>query len=334
MEEIRILLLRPQTDDPSTVDQSVGARLSAANSQVDSRIVWREESFQRDDLADIERKLGRWQGKIAAVIGATNVAHSTRLGQLAEQMNLLCFVANNNPAVWQGRRHVFHIGLPTSQTTSRVAVLIEQTRRRRILLLYDTTEFQARVASSMEAALKAKSLEPRSQAMAPGRELQTTDGWPELIYVIFSNEVKAFDIAREITRQAKDVPVLFGRSLLRESFLTALRELDREFWFVDMFHRSGMGTDSQNHFMQIMAANDVRVPTANHAFGWDGMEYCALALEATRGDPAAAVEYLESGVTFEGASGSCSFSRHDHNGRSGSGPTTLTRWHKEPLEEL
>jgi hypothetical protein len=152
--------------------------------------------------------------------------------------------------------------------------------------------------------------------------------------VVFSSEVKAFGIAREITRQTNDVPVLFGRSLLRESFLTALREFNREFWFVDMFHRGGMGVESPNHFMRIMAENAVRVPTANHAFGWDGMNYCAQALQAARGDSAAAVEYLESGVVFEGASGSCSFSRHNHNGRSGSGPTTFTRWYNGQLEEL
>jgi ABC-type branched-subunit amino acid transport system substrate-binding protein len=332
-KEITILVLGPDADDPSCIDQSLGASLSAANSPLGSALALQQERFDRDDLADLDRNLGRWQGKVSAVIGATNVLESTRLGQLAEQMSLLCFVANNNPVVWQGRRHVFHIGLPTSQTTSKVASLIQQTGRRRVLLLHDDTEFQARVASSMEAVLKAKGMEPRSHVTAPQREVQI-DGWPELIYVIFSNEPKAFVIARAITRQTKDVPVLFGRSLLRESFLTQLHDLDRQFWFVDMFHRNGLGTEREHQFRQVMAANGIMVPTANHAFGWDGMTYCALALEAARNDPAAAIEYLESGINLEGASGSCSFTAENHNGRSGSGPTTFTRWYHGQLDEV
>ena len=161
METIRILLLRPQSDDPAPVDQSHGARLSAQSLAADG-IGVEEESFHHDDGADLARKLTQWQGKVSAVVGATNVPESTRLGELAERMNLLCFVANNNPAVWQGRRQVFHIGLPTSQTTAAVAALVEKTGRPRILLLHDETEFQQRVASNMESALSARNIEVRS----------------------------------------------------------------------------------------------------------------------------------------------------------------------------
>jgi len=154
MEPIRILLFRPESDDPSPVDQSLGARLSALEGPARSEVAIEEEYFRRDDLADLERRLGAWKGKISGVIGATNVPESTRLGELAEEMKLLCFVANNNPVVWQRRRHVFHIGLPSAQTAEAVAMLLHKTKRRRILLLYDRTEFQRRVASSMEAALR------------------------------------------------------------------------------------------------------------------------------------------------------------------------------------
>ena len=335
METIRILLLRPDSQDPSPIDQSLGARLSAGMPPADYDLIVREEHFQQDDLGDLERKLYPWEGKISGLVGATHVRQSIQLGRLAERMNLLCFVANNNSAVWKGRRQVFHIGLPTRQTTASVATLIKQTGRRRILLLHDQTEFQARMASSMKVALSAQGMEPRSKAPTPAGEVEIPSDWkPDLVYVIFSNERKAFLMARAIRRQTKESALLFGRSLLRESFLAALGDLHGENWFVDMFHRNALLTESRRDFMQAMAANGVTVPTANHAFGWDGMKFCTLALHAAGGMPAAAIDYLESGVPLEGASGTCSFSPQNHNGRSGTGPTTLTRWHKGQLENV
>ena len=143
---MNILLLGPASDDPSTIDQALGARLLGQTLAGNQDIVVSEEVFRRDH-GDLERKLARWRDKISAVIGTTNVFESTRLGELAAKMNLLCFVANNNPAVWQRRRQVFHIGLPTSQTTAAVAARIERIRWRRVLLLHDQTQFQSRVAS-------------------------------------------------------------------------------------------------------------------------------------------------------------------------------------------
>src|SRR5262245_9336109 len=132
MASIRILLVRPESDDPSPVDQSLGARLSTLNGSGDSEITVEEEVFRREDVAGMQSNLARWKGKVAGVIGATSVSESTRLGELAEQLDLLCFVANNNPMVWQQRSHVFHIGLPSSQTALAVAALLRKTKRRRI----------------------------------------------------------------------------------------------------------------------------------------------------------------------------------------------------------
>ena len=334
METIRIVLLRPQSDDPSPVDQSLGARLCARSFAADG-IGVEEESFDRQDGADLERKISQWQGKVSAVVGATNVADSTRLGELAERMNLLCFVANNNPAVWQRRRQVFHIGLPTSQTTAAVAALIEKTARRRIVLLHDETEFQSRVASSMESALSARNIEVRSQTASSDERIEFPNGrQPELIYVIFSSERKALPIARAIRKSAPDIPLLFGRSLLRASFLAALGDDAGECWFVDMFHRNGAETAAQRRFIEVMSANGVDIPTANHAFGWDGMAHCGAALKGGGGEPLRAIEYLETGAVLEGASGACSFSGDNHNGRFEPGPHTITRWKDRRLEDV
>jgi ABC-type branched-subunit amino acid transport system substrate-binding protein len=334
MNRMPILLLRSESDDPSPIDQSLGARLSALEGPVHSDIAIEEEVFCRDDLADIESKLWPWKGKVAGVIGTTNVPESTRLGELAEEMKLLCFVANNNPSVWQRRNHVFHIGLPSTQTAEAVALLLEKTKRKRIFLLYDQTEFQRRVASSMEAALKNHGMEVSSRAELTDADFELVKDWrPDLIYVIFSSESKALSIVHT-TRHPNRVPLLFGRSLLRESFLSAIGDKVGEAWFVDMFHRNGLQTPAQRHFWQTLSTRGIQVATANHAFGWDAMSFCALGLKAGRGQSSLAIDYLESGVTLEGATGTCSFSRENHNGRAGFGPTTLTRWYKGHFEEV
>ena len=205
------------------IDQSLGARLSAQTLAMAVTFPLRKRVFQRDDLTDIERKLAHWQDKISAVIGATNVPESTRLGELAAKLNLLCFVANNNPVVWQGRRQVFHIGLPTSQTTAAVAALIAKANRRRILLLHDRTEFQSRVASTMESALRKHGIDSRSHAVSFEEGVQIPSDWkPDLIYVIFSSEPKALRLFRMIRNiwsgySAFIWPLAFAREFLGDA---------------------------------------------------------------------------------------------------------------------
>ena len=335
MEPIRVLLLRSESHDPSPMDQSLGARLSALYGPGSSRLLVEEEHFRREDFSGMEKKLALRQGKISGVIGATNVPESARLGELAAQMNLLCFVANNNPLVWQGRKHVFHIGLPSPQTAEAVATLLHRAQCKRIFLLYDQTEFQSRVASSMETALTGRGMKVNSQPASADGTFELLREWKaDLIYVIFSSEQKALPVARRIRERVKTIPLLFGRSLLRESFLSSLDENTGESWFVDMFHRNSTQTESQLPFMRALSAQGISIPTANHAFGWDAMSFCALALKAAQGEPSSAVDHLDSGVMLEGATGTCSFSRDNHNGRSGLGPTTLTRWINGRLEEV
>jgi len=331
MKPIRILILRPDSDDPSPVDQSFGARLCALEGPASSDIV-EESTFQSDDLDDMERQLAAWQRKISGVIGATNVSQSTRLGELAERMDLLCFVANNNPAVWQRRRHVFHIGLPSAQTAQAVAKLLRETQHRRIFLLHDQTEFQSRVAASMEAALKHQGMDAVAKAGLLEEDFSSLREWrPDLVYVVFSNESKALRVAENIRGHLGNLPLLFGRSLLRESFLSALGETAGEAWFVDMFHRSGTQSQEQEHFTNTLSAHGVNVATANHAFGWDAMTFGARALKAGQGNTGRTIDYLESGVLLHGVTGSCTFTLNNHNGRSGLGPTTLTHWYQGRL---
>jgi ABC-type branched-subunit amino acid transport system substrate-binding protein len=332
MKKINVLILRPEDNDSSPADQTLAARLSAG-SDVDIQ----EQRFRRDLPDDLERQLAGCARTIAGVVGAMRVPESQRLGELAEEMNVLCFVANNNLSVWQQRRHIFHIGFPTSQTTAAIAAeLVQKTNRQRYLMLHDTTEFQTRVARKMEALLRGYGMDARSLAYDPGEALKIGDGWnPELIYVVFSSENKALEVVRAAAGSMPDVPLVLGRSLLRESFLQSLNGQAGEFWFVDTnFRRSRLQTESQQQFMQVMAENGITTPSTNHAFGWDCMKFCAVALKASGGDPRRAIDYLESGVTLEGASGTCAFSSDNHNGRHGPGPTILSRWSNGRFEDV
>jgi ABC-type branched-subunit amino acid transport system substrate-binding protein len=187
----------------------------------------------------------------------------------------------------------------------------------------------------MDTALAGRGIKVNSQPASSKETFELAKEWQaDLIYVVFSSEQKALPVARRIRERLKSVPILFGRSLLRESFLFSLDESIGEAWFVDMFHRDGTQTESQRRFMRILSDHGVAIPTANHAFGWDAMSFCALALEAAREKSPSPVDYLESGIPLDGVTGTCTFSRDNHNGRGGFGPTTLTRWTKGRLEEV
>jgi ABC-type branched-subunit amino acid transport system substrate-binding protein len=332
MKKIRILIMRPRGDHSAAEDQTLGAQLAAP-----SDITVEEDSFDRGTPADLERRFSAWRGKISGVVGAMQAAESQRLGEIAEDMGALCFVANNNPSVWQNRRHVFHIGFPWNQTAAAVAAeLVQKTNRRRYLLLHDSTQFQSQVAANMEASLRGYGVDVKAIAHVPGAPLALSGIWkPEVIYLIFSSERKAAEIIKTVNDAAPDIPVVLGRSLLRESFLHLLSDRAGEFWFVDTkFRRNRMQTESQQKFTDVMEEKGIKVPTTNHAFGWDCMKFCALALKAGGGDLKHAIDYLESGVTLEGATGTCSFGPDNHNGRHGLGPTILSRWNHGRFEDI
>src|SRR5512132_154502 len=189
MEPIGILLLTPDSNEPSPVDQSLGARLAAAHAANVAGIVIEEATFRHGDLDDLTAVFDQRRGNIAGVVGATSVPESTRLGQLAESAGMLCFVANNNTSVWQKRRQVFHIGLPSAQTAAAVAEHLWRRNCHRIALIHDQTEFQRRVAASMETALAARGATLCSYAQVAEADLASLSEWhADVIYLIFSSE--------------------------------------------------------------------------------------------------------------------------------------------------
>ncbi|NIO11075.1 MAG: ABC transporter substrate-binding protein [Deltaproteobacteria bacterium] len=327
MNPVEILLLRPVGDQPSPVDQSLGARLAAADNVLRETVVLQQDSFQDGDLSDLEKRLEPWAGKVRGVVGATGVSESNKLGRLAEQWGLLCFVANNNPSVWEGRSHIFHIGVPTSLTTQAVAEnLVQGLGAKKVYLLHDDTEFQSLVAARTGGFLEEAKVAVRSQT---GRE----DGWvddvrswsPDVLYLIYSEERLAAPMVRSLRSAVKDLPILLGRSLIRRSFFSALGEFANGLLLVDIFSRGAPRNEMEKRFGSMLTGQGVNLPTANHGFGWDAMTLCGRALAQANGEPKSAIDYLEAGVRLEGVTGSYRFSRNDHNGRSDFNPTVLSR---------
>jgi hypothetical protein len=64
------------------------------------------------------------------------------------------------------------------------------------------------------------------------------------------------------------------------------------------------------------------------------MTLCCVALAKGGGHSLYAIDYLESGVLLEGVTGQFRFSRENHNGREGPGPTRISRWHNGRLEKM
>lgn len=334
MDPIRVLLIKPDSDDPSPLDQSLGARLATAHATDCSGIIVDEATFRHGDLDDLARVFAPWRSKIAAVVGATGVPESTKLGELAEAAGVLCFVANNNPSVWRRRRQVFHIGLPSGQTAAAVATHLKRRNCARIALIHDQTEFQQNVAANMEKSLVAGGAAVRRFGPLADVDLASMSEWqPQVVYVIFSSEAKALPIARQVRAAGITAPLLFGRSLMRESFLATLGSGAGDCWFVDSFSRLAPANPLIAEFFDQLRNAGVTLPTTNHAFGWDGMSFCAQALKAG-GEPSGAIAYLESAVALVGVTGTCAFSADNHNGRAGIGPTILTRWDHQRFEDV
>ncbi len=322
-----ILLLRPTEDHPSPVDQSLGSRLAVTVGASSEPITLEHDSFRRGDLGDLETTLRRWVTKVSGVVGSTSVPESTKLGQLAEQLDLLCFVSNNNPAVREGRRHVFHIGIPTSGTAHLVAqYLMEDLGAKRVYILHDDTEFQRHVAGASEAFLSGAGAEVRLFLGCQEGWADDVKSWaPDVLYLVCSDERLAVPMIQGLRSISRNLLVLLGRSLLRQSFLSSLGELAEGLLLIDLFRRGRPRTEREEKFARVLSDAGIGLPTANHGFGWDAMTLCRRALIEAEGDPMSAIRYLESGVQIEGVTGYYRFNPEDHNGRSAFNPTTLSR---------
>jgi ABC-type branched-subunit amino acid transport system substrate-binding protein len=322
MARARILLVKPAGDDPSPVDQSLGASLAARRRGVEIET----KTFRRGDLDDLASVVAPDAGRIDGVVGATGVPESTRLGELSEKFNFLCLVANNNPAVRQNRRTVFHIGVPTRKTAASVAdQLLRVAGVHRIFLLHDETEFQKRVADNTASFLAAGGAAVNATSAArPDWPDVLAAAQPEFTYLVLSDEGRALPLAEKLRALSPRMPLLLGRSLLRASFIGRVGGAAEGLYFVDMFRRGAPRSVEEAELVDALAAAGVPLPTANHGFGWDAMTLLIDALARADGKLPRALDDLESGAEIPGATGRYRFDGGDHNGRQAFDPTLLS----------
>ena len=325
MAKIPILLLKPEGSEPSPEDQTEGACLAALRGPISDQIILQKESFPSGDMDALDRVVTRWKGRVTGVVGATDVSDSAHLGELAEEHRLLCFVSNNNPVVWQHRRHVFHIGVPTAMIGKATAARITQDiGAQRVFILYDITEFQTKLASSVAACLQNSGAAVQAQPGGQEGSIESTIRFrPELVYLAYTNEALILPFLRELRRLLPDVSLLVGMSLLRSRFVAQIP--DERISFVDLFHRIKPTRKQEGTFMKTLQDAGVQIPAPNHGFGWDAISLCANALVAVNGDVSSAIETLESNGRLEGATGYFEFGSDDHNGRAVFNPVLISR---------
>ncbi len=162
---------------------------------------------------------------------------------------------------------------------------------------------------------------------------EDVNSWlPDVVYLVYSDERLAVSMIQGLRAISKNLLVLLGRSLLRQSFLSSLGELAEGLLLVDLFLRGRPRNELEENFTRVLSDAGIDVPTANHGFGWDAMTLCGRALVEAKGDPMSAIRYLESGVLLEGVTGSYRFKPEDHNGRSAFNPTTLSHVRNSRVE--
>ena len=325
MAQIPILLLEPKGGQPSSRDQAEAANLAALLGPENKNIALEHEFFSPNEADSIEKVVDRWAGGVLGVVGATGVAESKRLGELAQDRRLLCFVANNNPVVWEHRRHIFHIGVPTDLIASAIAEgMVGSIGAKRIFIIRDIVEFQTKLARSVERWLRRNGHEVQTQSGheedAPNSVKQFE---PDAVFFACSDTALVLPWICELRRALPKVYLLIGMSQLRSTF--PLQVADERVLFVDLFCRSRPKRQAEKTFMATLTTAGKAIPTPNHGFGWDTMSLCSGALIAAKGDVTAAIRNLESGARYEGATGYFEFGRENHNGRETFNPVVISQ---------
>src|SRR5437867_3699543 len=120
--EMRIGLLHSNGDlSQSIAEQRLGAQLAASYTQenpdpgAESPVLVERAVANEEEVASALEDLVSGE-RCSLLLGALNVPISIRAAQWAEAAGVLYTTANNNPLVGGGRRHVFHIGVPSEVT--------------------------------------------------------------------------------------------------------------------------------------------------------------------------------------------------------------------------
>lgn len=316
-------------------EQCVGARLAANH----TRDLWGANGPGLDQATDNPdsidaglRELVDGEGCVA-LEGALSVPLSIRAAEWAEAKGILYATANNNPLVGSGRRHVFHIGVPSEITGSAIArFLVGERGARRAGVLHTGNEFQTHAASCTAAPLRERGVEViQIELDADGSGdpavLERVRDWGADAVMIYDSDTE---------RQVRLVwaayglgglpPFMHSRGILCHQFRDATGPAAEGHFFVDMFLRdSRASAEEQALHDRLAAVNSRLMATASHAFGWDELRLLAEAWRAAGSDAGGQIAYLESLRGYPGSGGPLTFTESDHNGRWTQDPTTIAQ---------
>jgi ABC-type branched-subunit amino acid transport system substrate-binding protein len=338
-DDVRIGLIYTDGELSQSIhEQCLGARLAVEH----TRALWGQDGpelqlIERqvdDEIGSVERAAAEVvRDGCSAIVGALSVPVSVRLAQWAEASEVVYATANNNPLVGGGRRHVFHIGVPSEITGWAVArFLVGDRAARRVGLLHTNNDFQAHAANCTAAPLRESGAEVllRQLGADPSADravLEEARDWRADGMMIYDSET-----SRQVAliRQARAIgglpPFLHARGMLAREFRDAAAAAAEGDFFVDMMLRS-MDAPAEERALheRLRAVDPGLVATASHAFAWDEVRLVAEAWRAAGPEPGAQVRFLEGLRAYPGAGGPLTFTERDHNGRWTQDPTTIAQ---------
>ncbi len=319
----------------SIEDQRLGARLAAAYSVerggAEPELVERAVTGEAE-VAGVAEELTAQAG-CQVLLGAVNVPVSVAIAKWAEAHGTLYMTANNNGRVHDGRRHVFHIGVPSQITTQASAdYLVKERGARSVSVLYADQEFQANAAELCVAAIRLHSTPANGQPLAddPAEDRQLLGriraARPDAVYILASE----LDRVAALTQLAHELggfpPILYARGMVCREFVDRVGELAQGQDFVDVFLRNDRAPEEEKALRASLERFDSRlVATASHGFGWDGLRLLVAAYQAAGPSAADQIAFLESLAGYHAATGDLTFTAKDHNGHGPHDPTTISR---------
>jgi ABC-type branched-subunit amino acid transport system substrate-binding protein len=337
-DDLRVGLLYTDGElSQSIQEQCLGARLAGDY----TRELWGAagpgialvERQVEEDPASVDaaaRELVRQEG-CAVLEGALSVPLSIRAAQWAEANGIVYATANNNPLVGGGRRHVFHIGVPSEITGHAVArFLVGERGAGNVAILHAGNEFQVHAANCTATSLRehgAAVLQIQLDAESGGDRaaLEQLRDWGANAVMIYDSEterqVRLVWTAHAVT---PFLPFVHARGMLCDEFRAGAGAAAAGHFFVDMFLRgTGAPAEEQALHRHLAAVDPARVATASHGFGWDELRLLAEAWRAAGPDPQPQIAFLERFQAWPGAGGPLTFTSSDHNGRAPHDPTTI-----------
>lgn len=265
-----------------------------------------------------------------ALVGVLTAPLSAELAEWADKAGVLYLTANNRPSVWNGRRHVFHIGVPSDITGRSVIQHILARGVRRAVILYrpgppEAYNVNTLAAESASRFAAEEGLDTRLQSLESGVWDGGNHPTDDEAVCIFNSDVpKIAELVTRLRSANKDGLIVLSRSMLCRDFIELAGDAGKGCNVVDLFFRSDDASAEERALMRGLAATDARlIATANHGFGWDCLRLTSKALQEAGTDAADQWALLERLDKYQGATGPFAFSSQDHNGRRRYNPTTI-----------